>query len=147
MIKFFYGNSSHSDAEYVLENVNKYVRLRDNEGYVNYSDEDMYILLNDLDEYIVRVNGGYAVNPTLSVDSTSSIKHLIKRLFRKALQWAFNDIVARQNEYNAVLVQYINSESFLLRILCDECISLQEENVDLKIKLKEIENMGDRDEN
>ena len=139
MIKFFYGNSRPKDAEEILENVNRYVELRNNEGDVDFSDELLYRALMDMEEYISAVNQTYNVDPIISVETTNPIKKFIKRFIRKMVQWCFNDIFSKQIEFNARLVQYINAESFLLRNISDECIKLKDEKNNLELKLKNME--------
>lgn len=147
MIKFFYGNTTCTDAEKALESVNKYIKLRDNEAYVNYSDENLYQQLLELEPYISCINTGYMINPTISVDSSSKLKQFIKKVIRKLIQWCFNDIVSRQTDFNGLLVQYANAETFLLRSLCDECILLRDENSDLKIHIAEMKKVMEEFEN
>lgn len=142
MIKFLYGNPKHNDAEDVLNNVNRYVKLRENEAYSDYSDDDLYLSLLEMDEFVEAVNRTYMVNTAISTGDSHGIKCFIKKVIRKLVQWTFNDVMARQVEYNGRLAQYINSEMFLLRTMCDECINLREENDKLRLMVSEKDKVG-----
>lgn len=142
MIKFLYGNPKHSDAEDVLNNVNRYVKLRENEAYSDYSNDDLYLSLLEMDGFVEAVNRTYMVNTAISTGDSHGIKCFVKKVIRKFIQWAFNDVLARQVEYNGRLVQYINSEMFFLRTVCDECINLREENDKLKLMISEKNKAG-----
>ena len=65
MIKFLYGNPKHSDAEDVLNNVNRYVKLRENEAYSDYSNDDLYLSLLEMDGFVEAVNRTYMVNTAI----------------------------------------------------------------------------------
>lgn len=138
MIKYFYGNHKVMDSKDILENVNRYMRLRERSGYEDRSNDYLYMELSDLEQLTLEPNIAYEISPVLSVESSSGMKLFIKRVIRKLIQWAFKDIIARQVVFNSSVVRYINAEVLMMRALSDECISLNEENESLRDKLNEL---------
>ncbi len=127
MVKFLYSRND-ADAEEVLENINRYILL----GEDNYQEECLERYKQDTIKQVelglqkTNLNCNISVFRVFAPDNP--IKTFIKRVIRKMISWLLVDIVDQQMEFNRTLVAYLNHQNDLTQILLKE-------NNELKTKI------------
>lgn len=133
MIKFISLGKS-VDSEDLLEYVNRYMMLKDN----NVGNTDIYlpIMVENMERLVRETNQLYQINSDVSTESDKKVKRLIKRVIKKLGNWYISIIVNQQIEYNASVVRSLNEQMEIIKILCDRNVALEDEINKLMITLQ-----------
>lgn len=136
MIKFIHLNAN-ADAEEIMDTVNRCLLL-DATGDLEEFDAQLSEIIEAAMQRMQSMESTYKIDANVSVQGSSRVRILIKKIIRKMIGWYVNIYPERQTEFNAKLLGSMNEQMEIIRGLYLRNMILSEQNEQLRLMIQTV---------